>query len=119
MRPNPTATERPLYYDAAYYDAAYYDAAQLLLWVRSSTAIQSQTFHTQGYTETDLTSGGFALGFNSRNATDTRSELGERFDRPLLLNPEAALILRAEPESRFYETDPACPARPEERVVQS
>jgi hypothetical protein len=45
--------------------------------------------------------------------------LGERFDRPLLLNPEAALILRAEPESRFYETGPACPARPEERVVQS
>jgi outer membrane autotransporter protein len=58
-------------------------------------AIQSQTFHTPGYTETDLTGGGFALGFNSRNATDTRSELGGRFDRLLLLNPEAALTLRA------------------------
>jgi outer membrane autotransporter protein len=57
-------------------------------------AIQSQTFHTPGYTETDLTSGGFALGFNSRSATDTRSELGGRFDRLLLLNPEAALTLR-------------------------
>jgi fibronectin-binding autotransporter adhesin len=57
-------------------------------------AIQSQTFHTPGYTEADLTSGGFALGFNSRNATDTRSELGGRFDRLLLLNPEAALTLR-------------------------
>jgi uncharacterized protein with beta-barrel porin domain len=32
-------------------------------------AIQSQTFHTPGYTETDLNGGGFALGFNSRNAT--------------------------------------------------
>ena len=58
-------------------------------------AIQAQTFHTPSYNETDLNAGGFALGFNSRNASDTRSELGGRFDRPLLLNPEAALTLRA------------------------
>jgi outer membrane autotransporter protein len=58
-------------------------------------AIQSQTFHTPGYTETDLNGGGFALGFNSRNATDTRSELGGRFDRLLLLSPDAALTMRA------------------------
>jgi autotransporter-associated beta strand protein len=58
-------------------------------------AIQSQTFHTPGYIETDLNAGGFALGFNSRNATDTRSELGGRFDHLLLLNPEAALTMRA------------------------
>ena len=58
-------------------------------------AIQAQTFHTPGYTENDLNGGGFALGFNSRNATDTRSELGGRFDRLLLLNPEAAVTMRA------------------------
>jgi uncharacterized protein with beta-barrel porin domain len=58
-------------------------------------AIQSQRFHTPGYSETDLNGGGFALGFDSRNATDTRSELGGRFDRLLLLNPEAAITLRA------------------------
>jgi len=58
-------------------------------------AIQAQNFHTPSYSEADLTSGGFALGFNSRNATDARSELGGRFDRLLLLNPEAALTLRA------------------------
>jgi autotransporter-associated beta strand protein len=58
-------------------------------------AIQAQNFHTPSYSETDLNGGGFALGFNSRNATDTRSELGGRFDRLLLLNPEAALTLRA------------------------
>jgi YVTN family beta-propeller protein/autotransporter-associated beta strand protein len=58
-------------------------------------AIQSQAFHTPGYTETDLNSGGFALGYNARNATDTRSELGGRFDRLLLLSPDAALTLRA------------------------
>src|SRR6516164_967766 len=58
-------------------------------------AIQAQNFHTPSYSEADLTSGGFALGFNSRSATDTRSELGGRFDRLLLLNPEAALTMRA------------------------
>jgi YVTN family beta-propeller protein/autotransporter-associated beta strand protein len=58
-------------------------------------AIQAQSFHTPSYSETDLNAGGFALGFNSRNATDTRSELGGRFDRLLLLNPGAALTLRA------------------------
>jgi autotransporter-associated beta strand protein len=57
-------------------------------------AIQTQSFHAPSYNETDLNAGGFALGFNSRNATDTRSELGGRFDRLLLLNPEAALTLR-------------------------
>jgi autotransporter-associated beta strand protein len=57
-------------------------------------AIQAQNFRTPSYSEADLTSGGFALGFNSRTATDTRSELGGRFDRLLLLNPEAALTLR-------------------------
>ncbi len=44
-------------------------------------AIQSQNFRTPSYTESDLNNGGFALGYNSRNATDTRSELGGRFDR--------------------------------------
>src|SRR4029077_3087828 len=58
-------------------------------------AIQAQSFHTPGYSENDLTAGGFALGYNSRNASDTRSELGARFDRLLLLPPEAALTMRA------------------------
>ena len=58
-------------------------------------AIQAQSFHTPSYNESDLTSGGFGLAFNSRSASDTRSELGGRFDRLLLLNPEAALTLRA------------------------
>jgi outer membrane autotransporter protein len=57
-------------------------------------AIQSQMFHTPGYTETDLNGGGFALGFNSRNATDTRSELGARFDRALAVYSNAVLAFR-------------------------
>jgi outer membrane autotransporter protein len=58
-------------------------------------AIQAQSFHTPSYTETDLNGGGFALAYNSRSATDTRGELGARFDRLLLLNPSAALTVRA------------------------
>ncbi len=47
------------------------------------------------YSESDLTGSGFALAYNARTATDTRSELGGRFDRLLLLNPNAALTVRA------------------------
>ena len=57
-------------------------------------AIQAQSFHTPSYSETDVNGGGFALGFNARTATDTRSELGGRFDRLLLLDPSAALTMR-------------------------
>jgi autotransporter-associated beta strand protein/T5SS/PEP-CTERM-associated repeat protein len=58
-------------------------------------AIQAQSFRTPSYSESDLTGGGFALAYNARTATDTRSELGARFDRLLLLNPNAALTMRA------------------------
>ena len=46
-------------------------------------AIQAQSFHTPGFTETDVIANGFGLAFGSRDATDTRSELGTRFDRVL------------------------------------
>jgi uncharacterized protein with beta-barrel porin domain len=42
--------------------------------------MQAQTFHTPAYNETDVTAGGYGLGYWSRNASDTRSELGARFD---------------------------------------
>ena len=58
-------------------------------------AIQAQSFRTPTYSETDLNGGGFALGYAGRTATDTRSELGARFDRLLALNPNAVLALRA------------------------
>jgi len=57
-------------------------------------AIQAQSFHTPGYTETDTIANGFALTFNGRDATDTRSELGARFDRVLALYSNAVLALR-------------------------
>jgi autotransporter-associated beta strand protein len=57
-------------------------------------AIQAQNFHTPGYTETGLIPNGFALSFNSRDVTDTRSELGARFDRVLAIYTNAVLALR-------------------------
>ena len=75
--------------ESGYRFATYYGG------ITPYAAIQAQSFHTPGYSETDLTAGGFALGYNARNASDTRSELGARFDRLLLLNPEAALTMRA------------------------
>jgi uncharacterized protein with beta-barrel porin domain len=57
-------------------------------------AIQAQSFHTPSYTETDSNGGGFPLAFNSRTATDTRSELGARFDRLVAFNASAVLSLR-------------------------
>jgi outer membrane autotransporter protein len=58
-------------------------------------AIQAQSFHTPSYAETDAIANGFGLAFGSRDATDTRSELGARFDNQMLLYPGAVLALRA------------------------
>jgi uncharacterized protein with beta-barrel porin domain len=57
-------------------------------------AIQAQSFHTPGYSEAALIANGFALAFAGRDATDTRSELGARFDRVLALYTNAVLALR-------------------------
>jgi outer membrane autotransporter protein len=57
-------------------------------------AIQAQDFHTPAYSETDLTGGGFGLSYNAMSGTDTRSELGSRFDDLTTLN-NLPLILRA------------------------
>jgi autotransporter-associated beta strand protein/T5SS/PEP-CTERM-associated repeat protein len=57
-------------------------------------AIQAQSFHTPGYAEVDGSGGGFALSYNARTGSDTRSELGARFDRLIALYPGAALSLR-------------------------
>jgi outer membrane autotransporter protein len=57
-------------------------------------AIQTQDFQTPAYSETDLTGGGFGLSYNAMNGTDTRSELGARFD-DLTAIGAMPLVLRA------------------------
>ena len=64
-----------------------------IIGVTPYAAVQVQDFHTPGYSETDLTGGGFGLSYNAMSATDTRSELGARFDNLTVWN-SMPLILR-------------------------
>jgi len=57
-------------------------------------ALQAQGFHTPTYSETDVTGGGFGLTYNAQNASDTRGELGARFDSLQMLNA-MPLVMRA------------------------
>ncbi|HZC76921.1 MAG TPA: autotransporter domain-containing protein, partial [Ktedonobacterales bacterium] len=57
-------------------------------------ALQAQSFHTPTYSETDFAAGGFGLSYNSRTASDTRGELGTRFDHAAWVDPGAELTLR-------------------------
>jgi outer membrane autotransporter protein len=57
-------------------------------------AVQAQSFHTPAYSEIDISTGGFGLNYNSRTGTDTRTELGARFDRVAVVGPDAVLTLR-------------------------
>jgi autotransporter-associated beta strand protein len=73
-------------------------------------ALQTQLLHTPGYTETDLTGGGFGLGYGGVSATDTRSEIGARFDSLQLLGT-MPLILRARAAwAHDWVSDPALQA---------
>ena len=91
-------------------------------------ALQVQDFHTPSYSETDLTGGGFGLTYNAVDATDTRSELGARFDNltvwngmPLILrgrlawahdwvsNPSLGAVFQALPGSSFTVNGAAPP----------
>jgi len=55
--------------------------------------VQVNNFRTPGYSERDLSGGGFGLAFASANSTDTRGELGARFDDLQTLNG-MPLVLR-------------------------
>ena len=71
-----------------------YRFASPYLGITPYAAIQAQSLHTPGYTETGVIPNGFGLTFNGRDATDTRSELGARFDRVLAVYSNAVLALR-------------------------
>jgi uncharacterized protein with beta-barrel porin domain len=61
-----------------------YRFATALGGVSPYAAAQFQSFHMPAYAESDLTGGGFGLAYAARDATDTRSELGGRFDREII-----------------------------------
>ena len=82
-------------------------------------ALRVETFDAPSYSETNP-AGGFGLSYSSMNATDTRSELGARFDSPAMLgtmplelrsrlawahdwvsNPSLGAVFEAVPGSNF------------------
>jgi len=48
-------------------------------------ALRALSFHSPSYSEADPSSGGFGLSYNATTATDTRGELGARFDDPTIV----------------------------------
>ena len=74
-------------------EAGYRYALQPAIGVTPYGALQAIDYHTPTYSETDLTGGGFGLTYAAMNATDTRSELGARFDGLTTMNG-LPLILR-------------------------
>jgi uncharacterized protein YhjY with autotransporter beta-barrel domain len=64
---------------------AGYRYAMPVVAVTPYAAMQALSYHSPNYSETDLTGGGFGLNYNAMTATDTRSELGSRFDAPTML----------------------------------
>jgi uncharacterized protein with beta-barrel porin domain len=68
--------------------------ANASLGITPYAALQTQVLYTPAYSETDLTGGGFGLGYAAASATDTRGELGARFDNLQSVN-DMPLLLRA------------------------
>lgn len=75
-------------------EAGYRHAVTSMTGVTPYAALQTQWSHTPGYSETDLTGGGFGLTFNSQTVNDTRSEPGARADDLTMLGG-TPLLLRA------------------------
>lgn len=75
-------------------EGGYRLAVSASVGVTPYAAVQAQSFHTPAYSEVDASGLGFGLAFNARNATDTRSELGARFDQATMLGT-MPLLLRA------------------------
>jgi uncharacterized protein with beta-barrel porin domain len=57
-----------------------------LLGITPYAALQAQWFHTDPYLEADLSGGGLGLNVGAMSGSDTRSELGARFDDLMAFN---------------------------------
>ncbi len=76
------------------------------LGVTPYAALQVQSFHTPSYGENAMTgSGVFALRYDARTATATRSELGAWFEKRIALDGGSALALRSRAAWAYDHTD--------------
>jgi len=77
----------------ARFEGGYRVAVMPVLGVTPYGAVQPQLFRTPSYSESDQTGGGLGLTYATASATDVRTEVGSRFDSPILVG-EMPLILR-------------------------
>ena len=75
-------------------EAGYRYAALPTFGITPYAAVQVENFQTPTYSETNVTGGGFGLTYNAMNSTDTRSELGARFDAFTTPSSGLPLVLR-------------------------
>jgi autotransporter-associated beta strand protein len=71
-----------------------YRFTTLLGGITPYAAAQAMAFHAPAYNEADVAGGSLGLSYGSRDAADTRSEFGMRYDRTTLLDSHALLTLR-------------------------
>jgi outer membrane autotransporter protein len=81
-----------------------------LLGVTPYAALQAQWFATQAFSETDLNGGAFGLNVRAMHGSDTRSELGARFDDLTLLNGMPLLLRGRVAWAHDWVTGPALSA---------
>ena len=101
-------------FDAQSYGArvegGYRFAVLPTLGVSPYAAVQAQAFHTPSYSEADVTGGGFGLSYAAMNATDTRTELGSRFDDPAVIGGIPVLLRGRLAWAHDFVSDPALSA---------
>ena len=91
-------------------EGGYRYAVLPTLGVSPYAAVQAQAFHTPNYSETDVTGGGFGLSYAAMNATDTRTELGSRFDNPAVVGGIPVLLRGRLAWAHDFVSDPALSA---------
>ena len=91
-------------------EGGYRFAVLPALGVSPYAAVQAQAFHTPNYSETDVTGGGFGLNYAAMNATDTRTELGARFDDPAVVGGIPVLLRGRLAWAHDFVSDPALSA---------
>ncbi|HUD52114.1 autotransporter domain-containing protein, partial [Parvibaculum sp.] len=73
-------------------EAGYRLAPTATLGLTPYAALQVQHFRSPGYSETDVGGGGYALAYEARSMTDTRSELGARLDQATMLGGDRLVL---------------------------
>lgn len=73
-------------------------------------ALQTQDFHTQPFSESDVSGGGLGLSYGSMNAADVRTELGARFDDPTLVAGMPLILLGRLAWAHDFVTNPSLSA---------